>query len=156
MTRMNPLRRLAATAAIIGVTGFGAVALASPAMAAPGGATAEETASVAPVGEVALPSLDTMTVGDLMGSLHKAKAMKIKSPKPDGPVVIDIGHFTMTYTPESAEKAQTVIANFYDGLGYRVVFSKKGVLVIGQKICDPTKSDKWNKGCVEPDGPTRF
>jgi hypothetical protein len=156
MTRMNPLRRLAATAAIVGVTAFGAVALASPASAEPGGAPAEDTTAVAPVGEVALPSLDSMTVGDLMGSLKKAPKMTIKSPKPDGPVVIDIAHFTVTYTPDVAQTAQTVIANFYGDLGYQVAFSKKHVLVIGAKICDPTKSDKANKGCVDPDSDTRF
>jgi hypothetical protein len=156
MTRMNPLRRLAATATVIGVTGIGAVALASPAMAAPGGAAVEDTSAVAPAGEVALPSLDSMTVGDLMGSLKKADKMKIKSPKPDGPVVIDIAHFKVTYSADAAEAAQTVIANYYDDLGYQVAFSKKHVLVIGEKICDPTKSDKANKGCVIPDTASRF
>lgn len=156
MTRMNSLRRTAATATILGVTAFGGVALAAPAMAAPGGATAADTAAVAPAGEVALPSLDAMTVGDLMGSLGKADKLKVKSPKPDGPVVIDIAHFKLTYTPDAAQTAQTVIATFYDNLGYQVAFSKKNVLVIGQKICDPTKSDKWNTGCVTLDSSTRF
>jgi len=156
MSTMSPLRRLAATATVIGITGLGAVALASPAMAAPGGAPDADTSAVAPAGEVALPSLDSMTVGDLMGSLKKTDKMKIKSPKPDGPVVIDIAHFKLTYTPDTAEAAQTVIANFYDDLGYQVAFSKKHVLVIGAKICDPTKSAKANKGCVTPDGDSRF
>ena len=156
MTRTNPLRRLAASAAVVGVTAVGGVAMAAPAMAAPGGAPDADATATAPVGEVALPNLDTMTVGDLLGSLKKADKMKIKSPKPDGPVVIDIAHFKINYSPEAAQTVQTVIANFYDDLGYQVTFSKKNVLVIGQKICDPSKSAKWNTGCVNPDTSTRF
>ena len=89
-----------------------------------------------------------MTVGDLMGSLNKADGMTIQSPLPDGPVVIDIAHFTLTYTPEAAQSVQTVIANFYDTLGYQVAFSKKGVLVIGQKICECTVTESKSQGAT--------
>lgn len=155
MTRMNPLRRLAATAALVGVTGFGAVALAAPAMADPGGSVAAPSDMA--VATVELPSLQPMTVGDLMGSLNKARGMAIQSPVPTVPVVIDIARFTLTYTPQAAQVAQTVIANFYSALGYQVGFSKlTGALAIGDKICDPAKSASFNKGCVDPATDSRF
>lgn len=155
MTRIHALRRLAATAAVIGVTGFGAVALAAPAMAAPGGASAAATDQS--VGTVVLPALDPMTVGDLMSGLSKAGGMTIQSPVPDGQVVVDIAHFELAYAPQAAQTAQTVIANFYSKLGYQFAFSTMdGLLVIGDKICDPTKSAKWNTGCVVPGADGRF
>lgn len=156
MTRMNPLRRLAASAAILGVTAFGGVALAAPASAAPLTPTGAVATADEPVGTVALPSLDSMTLGDLLGGLRGADGMQQLSPLPEGPVVVKIGPFKLTFQPDAAQNVQNVIANFYEDLGYQVAFNQKGVLVIGQKICDPAKSDKWNKGCVVPDTTSRF
>lgn len=156
MTRTNPLRRLAASAAILGVTAFGGVALAAPAMAAPAAPAAATVKPVAAVGEVTLPSTDAMTVGDLMGSLHAAADMTIQSPVPEGPVKVDVGPLKLTFGAGAAQSVQSVIASFYDALGYQYAFNSKGVLVIGQRICNPAKSAAWNKGCVNPQADTRF
>jgi hypothetical protein len=153
MTRMNPLRRLVATAALIGVTAFGVVAVAGPAMAAPVAHAAAPAKPVPPAGVVVLPATDTMTVGDIMSSLRAADGMTLQPPLPIGPVKFDIAHVKLTFAPEAAQQVQTIVATFYDDLGYQVVFNDKGVLVIGKKICDPAKSKDWNKGCVNPDGP---
>lgn len=156
MTRTKPLRRLAASAAVLGVTAFGGVALAAPAMAAPAAPATAVSKPAPAVGEVKLPSTDAMTVGDLLGSLHAAAGMTIQSPLPDGPVKVDIGRLKLTFDAVAAQSVQSVIASFYDALGYQYAFNSKGVLVIGQRICDPAKSAAWNKGCVTPQADTRF
>jgi hypothetical protein len=153
MTRRNPLRRLVATAALIGVSAFGAVAIAGPAMAAPVAHAAAPAKPVPPAGVVVLPATDTMTVGDIMSSLRAADGMTLQPPLPIGPVKFDIAHVELTFAPEAAQQIQTVVGTYYDDRGYHVVFDDKSVLVIGQKICEPDKSKDWNKGGVNPDGP---
>jgi hypothetical protein len=149
---------MAAAAAIVGVTGSGGVALAGPAMAAPAdpASAVAQAKTTPPAGVVELPKLDPMTVGDVMGALHAAQGMAVQSPLPDGPVNFEIAHLKISMTPERAEQAQTVIANFYDALGYQTAFTKKGVLTIGKKVCDDTKSKDWNKGCVNVATDSRF
>jgi len=125
-------------------------------MAAPAAPAAATSKPVPAVGEVKLPTVDSMTLGDLMGSLHDAADMTVQSPVPDGPVKVDVGPLKLTFDADAAQSVQSVIASFYDSLGYQYAFNTKGVLVIGQRICDPTKSATWNKGCVDPQADSRF
>lgn len=132
MTRstISPLRRVAATLATFGVLGFGAVAVAPAALA-------DDQAPVAAVSQTA-PSY-------------------IQAPLPDGPIPVSVGfgHATVTLPPHAAQVVNTIQANLYASQGYQVTFTESGMLVIGPKICDPTKSDAWNKGCVTA-GSDRF
>jgi hypothetical protein len=178
MTRMNPLRRLAATAAIVGITGFGAVALAGPALA---DETAPATTSVsveapAPaaspltmseliaglfskeksIGNVDLSKIDAptdMTSNDLMAILHSTAN---PSPLPQGAVQMKVGSLKFTFSAPVAQKVQTIVANFYAAQGYQIAYNAKGVLVIGKRICDDSQSKDWNKGCVKPQVDSRF
>lgn len=177
MTRMNPFRRLAATAAIVGVTGFGAVALAGPALAdttAP--AATSSTTAVAPstqsismsellaglfstaktVGSLDLTKIQTLTpltIDDLTGIFSSTANA---SPLPTGPVQLKVGALKLSLAAPVAQKVQTVLANFYVGQGYQIAFNDKGVLVIGSRICDLTKSADWNKDCVTVNVNARF
>jgi hypothetical protein len=177
MTRMNPLRRLAATAAIVGVTGFGAVALAGPALADTTAPAAPSSTSVATssapsvtmqdlvaglfskeksVGAIDLTKIDTptpMTMNDLTGIIHSTLN---PSPLPAGAVQVKVGPLKLTLAAPVAQKVQTILANFYSAQGYQFAYNAKGVLVIGQRICDVTKSKDWNKGCVTPQVDSRF
>jgi hypothetical protein len=177
MTRMNPLRRLAATAAIVGVTGFGAVALAGPALAdttAPAdtpSASVETSSTVSvtmpelvaglfskenSVGSVDLARIATMTpmtMHDLTGAIHSTATM---SPLPAGAVQVKVGPLKLTLVAPVAQKVQTILANFYSAQGFQVTYNLKGVLTIGKRICDDTKSKDWNKGCVNPATDPRF
>jgi hypothetical protein len=176
MTRMNPLRRLAATAAIVGVTGFGAVALAGPALAdttAPAATSTSVDSPIVPglstsdliaglfskeksIGSVDLSKVDTMTpmtMDDLTAVINSADN---QSPLPAGAVQFKVGPLKLTLSAPVAQKAQTIVANFYAAQGYQVTYNAKGVLTIGKRICDDTKSKDWNKGCVNPKTDSRF
>ena len=142
MTRMNPLRRVAATAAIAGVTGFGAVALASPALAADSTTAASTSVSVT----------DDRTAADAPAGTA-APSDFIHSPVPTKPIDVTIGPIKIKLSGVAAQIYQTVEANLYAAQGYQITFTKDGVLAIGKKVCDPTRSADWNKGCVLPNGP---
>jgi hypothetical protein len=171
MTRMNPLRRLAASAAILGVTAFGGVALASPALADDSTTPAATSSSTAvdssdllaglfskqkAVGSVDLPKEVTLGLGDIMSARNDSDPAH-QSPLPTGAVQFKISGLKLTLPAQVAQPVQSVIASFYAAQGYQVTFSEKtGVLVIGKKLCNPTKpmTDKANKDCVvlTPDG----
>ena len=177
MTRMNPLRRLAATAAIVGVTGFGAVALAGPALADTTAPAATAATSVQPsstpavrmsdllaglfskekaIGTIDLAKIDTltpMTLNDLTAVINSAAN---PSPLPAGAVQVKVGPLKLTLSAPVAQKVQTIIANFYAAQGYQVTYSEKGLLTVGKRICDLTKSAGWNKDCVNPQTDARF
>jgi hypothetical protein len=177
MTRMNPLRRLAATAAIVGITGFGAVALAGPALAdttAPDTTVSTSVATPAAppvtmselvaalyskeksVGNLDLGKVDTltpMTMDDLTRIVYSTDN---QSPLPQGAVQVKVGSLKFTFAAPVAQKVQTIVANFYAAQGYQVTYNAKGVLTIGKRICDVTKSKDWNKGCVNPQTDSRF
>jgi len=135
MTRMHPLRRLAATAAVLGVTAFGGVALAAPALADTSDAVSYPVLDRNVAGEVVLP--DGVRVGDLMSLKHLADGMSIRSPLPDGSVRFVIGRVQLTMPAQAAQAVQTVIANLLSGQGYDVAFTKAGVLVMGLPSADP-------------------
>jgi hypothetical protein len=177
MTRMNPLRRLAATAALVGVTAFGAVALAGPALAdetAP--AATSSTSVVAPVappvtmsdlvaglfskeksiGNLDLGKVETltpMTTSDMTAIINSTAN---PSPLPQGAVQVKVGSLKFTFSAPVAQKVQTIVANFYTAQGYQVAYNAKGVLSIGKRVCDDTKAKDWNKGCVNPQTDSRF
>jgi hypothetical protein len=158
MTRMNPLRRTAAAVAILGVTGFGAVALASPALAdtgAPAVSVEAPAKPVKPIGELNLPAVKGINLGDLMSAKHEADGMGIQSPLPDGPVTLKLGPVKLALQPQVAQQVQTVAANVYADLGYQVAFTERGLLTIGKKICDLSqpKDSARNKDCTMPGGP---
>src|SRR4051794_38158311 len=185
MTRMNPLRRFAATAAIIGATSFGAVALAGPALAdetAPAAASVSVDAP-APVATPAPAAAPALTMNDLIaglfskeksiGSIDLAKIDELTpmtmddltagmrstanpSPLPQGAVQVKVGKLKLTLSAPVAQKAQTIIANFYAAQGYQLTYNSKGVLTIGKRICDLSKSKGWNKDCVNPQTDSRF
>ena len=176
MTRMNPLRRLAATAAIVGVTSFGAVALAGPALA-------DTTAPAAPSVSVSAPTTSPVSMSDLVaglfskeksiGSIDLTKIDEMTpmtiddltavvnstanpSPLPEGAVQVKVGKLKLTLSAPVAQKVQTVIANFYAAQGYQLAYNAKGVLTLGKRICDDAKSKGWNKDCVMPLVSSRF
>jgi hypothetical protein len=152
MTRTNPLRRTAAAAAVVGVTTFGAVALASPALA---GTTPAASAQVSSAGyEVALPVIPGLTVATIMSSAHAAPPLTIQSPLPAGRVAFVIGMITLPPVPaQPAQAIQTVAGNLYAQQGYQVSFDMHGLLIVGQKVCDPRKPAGKQKDCVPADAP---
>lgn len=178
MTRMNPLRRLAATAAIVGVTAVGGLALAGPALA---DTTAPASTSTTTVQSSS--SSSSVRLGDLLaglfskeksiGSIDLTKVENMTpmtlddltaifdpsvdaSPLPTGAVQLKLGALKLTLSAPVAQKVQTVIAHFYTVQGYQVAYNAKGVLVIGKRICDATKSAAWNKDCVVVSATARF
>jgi hypothetical protein len=150
MTRLSsPLRRMAATAAIIGVTGFGSVALAPMAFASDSGTPV--TAHLAPPAlQTVLPLPAVVSLPTIMSTIHLSGTLPIQSPLPSGPVTLVLGAHQQTLPAQLARSVQTVAANVYSQLGYQVAFTSQGVLVVGNKICDPAKATATNAGCVAP------
>ena len=159
MTRstISPIRRAVATLAVAGVAGISSVALAPSALA--------DEAPAAPVDVSAwavalLPAPVEVPLPDSIAALQQALAETatptpdtIESPVPDKPIEVKLHWLKLKLSGQDAQRFQTIEANFYASQGYQVTFTEDGMLVIGPKICDPTKSAAWNKGCVMPDGP---
>ena len=146
---ISPLRRIAAVTAVAGVTAIGGVALAPAASAAPGGNGAKADALV-----VALPEMTAAP-----GSIKPSDPGYVESPLPDASVSFESdmkGRYSATLPPRAAQVFQSVLANEYKSLGHLIIFNEHGALVVGPKICDDTKSNDWNKGCVPSNDAGRF
>jgi hypothetical protein len=153
MTRstLSPARRLAATLALAGVAGLGAVTVA-PAAAAAEAPVVVDAPEVTTTFTVVLPEITGVKgIPALPALLNRtAKDITIKSPKPDVPVTFVLGKFAIELEPKLAKEAQSALATLYSVNGYPVAFTTRGVLVVGPRTCDPTKSAEWNIGCVTP------
>lgn len=130
---ISPLRRGVAGVAILGATALGGLAVAPNALAAEPSPTASSAAALAP-------------------SPHAATQTWIVSPLPDAPIPVAVGQTTMTLPPRAAQVLQTKLANDYAQQGYQISFDQDGRLVIGPKLCDPTKPADEQLGCVAADG----
>jgi hypothetical protein len=150
MTRstLSPVRRFVAALALAGVAGLGAVAVAPAAYA---GDKVAEVKEVKPL-EVNLPEITGINGLPALPALLNRPNLDeiIQSPLPDAPITFKLDHFKITVPAEPAQRAQSVLATLYDAQGYQIAFDKHGRLVIGKRICDPTKSKDWNKGCEKP------
>ena len=156
MTRstISPLRRLAATMATLGVIGFGAVAVAPAALADVTPVASVDASTAAPATDPAAvtPAPDVTTAPPAPEVVPTNANGQIVSPTPDKAIEIKLGALKIKLVGQAAQVYQTIEANLYAQQGYQVSFDQHGVLVIGKKICDPTKSAAWNKGCVNPGG----
>jgi hypothetical protein len=162
---ISPLRRIAAVAAIAGVTALGGVALA-PAALADDGTTAPAAVAPAPAAKPAkapelklvLPNVKDsgITWPAVLSAAQNPAGLPLQSPLPDGIVTWDLGGgMKLRLLPQVAQQVQTVAANLYSQAGYLVAFNEDGLLAFGKKICDPTqpKDSVRNKGCSDPHGP---
>jgi hypothetical protein len=140
---ISPLRRIAAVAAVAGVTALGGLAVAPAALADQGG-NGQASAGTALV--VALPDMTADPT-----AVKRNDAGYIQSPLPDASVSFrsDLnGRYSNTLPPRAAQVFQSQLANQYASLGHLITFSEHGALVVGPKICDPSQSTAWNEGCV--------
>ena len=145
---ISPLRRIAVVAAIAGITALGGVAVAPAALADQGGNGVGS--ADAPWANALVVAMPEMTADPAL--VHKKDPAYIESPLPDAWVsfVSDKnGRYSATLPPRAAQVFQTLLANEYSSLGHLVTFNDHGALVIGPKICDPTQSTDWNKGCID-------
>lgn len=168
MTRstISPLRRLAATMATLGVLGFGAVAVAPAALADVTPVATVDAGTAAPAAQPAkapelklkLPNAKDsgITFAQVLSAVQNSASLPIQSPVPVASVTWDLGGgLKLSLVPQAAQAVQTVAANLYSQAGYQVVFNDNGLLMIGDKICDPSqpKDSVRNKGCKPADGP---
>jgi hypothetical protein len=131
---ISPLRRVAAVAAIAGVTGLGAVALAPSALADPMKAT----------------TTPYTTVVDHSG--HEW----IVSPMPDKKIDVKIGKYKMKLYGWAAQAYQSLEANYDVQHGISIWFDEHAILQTGPAPCDPTRNAEDQPGCVLKHDVPRF
>lgn len=126
MTRstISPLRRIAATVALAGVAGLGAVAVAPAALAATTTTVTDTTvpAPAPPPAPAPAPATDPL--------VYTANG-RVLSPMPTVPIQVAGGQATLT--GRAAQAYQTALANMYLREGYQIAFMQDGVLVVGPK-----------------------
>ena len=125
---ISPLRRVAAVA---GVAGLGAVALAPSAMADPLKPTTT--------------AYTTVTGQD--GQLW------IVSPMPDKKIDAKIGRYHVKLNGWAAQAYQSVEATYDVRQGISIWFDEHGLLKTGPAPCDPTRPAEDQPSCVDKGGP---
>ena len=146
---ISALSRMAATAAIVAVTGLGAVAMAPAAFAAESAsAVSAHVSSTVLQAELPIPAAVSMPM--IMQTIHLSATLPIQSPLPDNAVTFVFGEHERTVPAQLAKTFQTIAAHVYAQLGYQVAFTSHGVLAVGNKVCDSAKSAAANTGCVAP------